>query len=290
MAKTAVRDALSVVERRSLSKLEAEIEEKSKAFLEVGNALAEIRDKRLYRESHKTFEAYCKSRWGYEKSYSYDLIATKEVADFVRNCGQNGALVTESQARELRKIPKEKRKEVFEAAVASAPKGDDGVPQLTAKVIREAAKPSVNGVVHGKPSKIIQNPGNTPQPEPEKPLPVVDADGELVPESLVDAFAIREQLKEVCSSLKKSEAKLIELMQLAGGDEMLQQCRTYTAGDGENLKEKFKVRPIREALTMIRLTQPSHVCPMCKGKKCDDCLKRGWVTTTWMKDHKAVTK
>ena len=42
--------------------------------MEVGKALADIRDSRLYRSDYDTFEAYCKEKWGWGKSYSYNLI------------------------------------------------------------------------------------------------------------------------------------------------------------------------------------------------------------------------
>jgi hypothetical protein len=43
-------------------------------FVAVGDALCEIRDAKLYRASHGTFEAYCKDRWQISKSQSYRLI------------------------------------------------------------------------------------------------------------------------------------------------------------------------------------------------------------------------
>ncbi len=32
-------------------------------FYEVGNALLQIRDERLYRQTHSTFEEYCREKW-----------------------------------------------------------------------------------------------------------------------------------------------------------------------------------------------------------------------------------
>ena len=40
----------------------------------IGLALLEIHDKGLYRETHRTFAAYLKERWGYSRSHSYRLI------------------------------------------------------------------------------------------------------------------------------------------------------------------------------------------------------------------------
>lgn len=38
-----------------------------RAFFEAGKALAELRDRKLYRSTHKTFEEYCKQRFGYTR-------------------------------------------------------------------------------------------------------------------------------------------------------------------------------------------------------------------------------
>jgi phage N-6-adenine-methyltransferase len=46
-----------------LAECEAVIERGLATFVEVGNALLEIRDDRLYRETHRTFEDYCRERW-----------------------------------------------------------------------------------------------------------------------------------------------------------------------------------------------------------------------------------
>ena len=49
-------------------------------FVDVGNALLEIRDSRLYREKFDTFEDYCRQRWRMTKSRANQLVAAVEVA------------------------------------------------------------------------------------------------------------------------------------------------------------------------------------------------------------------
>ncbi len=49
-------------ELRDRLHLERKVE---RAFFEAGKALAELRDRRLYRSTHKTFEEYCKDRFSY---------------------------------------------------------------------------------------------------------------------------------------------------------------------------------------------------------------------------------
>ncbi|MBD2213074.1 hypothetical protein H6G27_24810, partial [Nostoc linckia FACHB-104] len=52
-----------------------------RAFFEAGKALAELRDRRLYRSTHRTFEEYCKDRFGFERRHPYRLIEAAVVVD-----------------------------------------------------------------------------------------------------------------------------------------------------------------------------------------------------------------
>jgi hypothetical protein len=51
---------LDVDETRLLAECERIIDAGIKAFCEMGKALVIIRDRKLYRETHGTFEDYCK--------------------------------------------------------------------------------------------------------------------------------------------------------------------------------------------------------------------------------------
>ena len=81
-------DVLTVVEQSELAQHEATIERGLKTFVEVGFALMAIRDGRLYRQNHGTFEAYCQGRWGFTRMRASQLIAAAEVAQNVNNCLQ----------------------------------------------------------------------------------------------------------------------------------------------------------------------------------------------------------
>ena len=52
---------LSLVEQKRLSELDDIIVRGLQTFFEVGSALAEIRDSRLHRQTHQTFEDYCQN-------------------------------------------------------------------------------------------------------------------------------------------------------------------------------------------------------------------------------------
>ena len=53
---------LTTAERSRLNDLEATIERGQEVFIEVGLALAEVHDARLYRDTHRTFEGYLRER------------------------------------------------------------------------------------------------------------------------------------------------------------------------------------------------------------------------------------
>lgn len=70
----------SSVDVEHLNKLEAIVRRGLDTHHEVGNALAEISDQRLYRTSHRTFEAYLRDRWGMSRSCGDQLIQAAEAA------------------------------------------------------------------------------------------------------------------------------------------------------------------------------------------------------------------
>lgn len=72
-------------EELRLIECEAIIKADLKGFLAVGRALAEIRDNRLYRETHKTFEKYCKDRWDLSKGYATQQICGYEAVAFLES-------------------------------------------------------------------------------------------------------------------------------------------------------------------------------------------------------------
>jgi hypothetical protein len=90
---------LSLAQKSRRAELENVIERGLSTFVEVGNALLEIRDSKLYRETHPTFEAYCRHRWRISRSYAYRQIKAASVAGLLSPIGD--IAITESQARAL---------------------------------------------------------------------------------------------------------------------------------------------------------------------------------------------
>jgi hypothetical protein len=58
-----------------------------RAFYEAGMALMQLRDRRLYRTTHTTFEEYCRDRFDYIRRRPYQLIEAALIYDnLIKKC------------------------------------------------------------------------------------------------------------------------------------------------------------------------------------------------------------
>jgi hypothetical protein len=123
---------LSTTEARQLERCEAVIERGLHTFLEVGTALCEIRDRRLYRAGHETFEAYCRERWGMGRAHAYRMI---DAAKVVENLSPIGDIPrSESVARPLLHLDPPQQREAWSRAVETAPGGKPTAAHVKATV------------------------------------------------------------------------------------------------------------------------------------------------------------
>jgi hypothetical protein len=90
------------VRSASLPELEDVIARGLETFVEVGGALMAIRDRRLYRETHSTFEAYCRDKWSMSRTHANRTIKAAVIAGELAPIGAIPA--NEAQARELGRI------------------------------------------------------------------------------------------------------------------------------------------------------------------------------------------
>lgn len=65
-----------------------------RAFFEAGKALMELRDRRLYRSTHKTFDEYCRLRFGYTRMAATHKIAAATVMENLSTIGLQNAEIT----------------------------------------------------------------------------------------------------------------------------------------------------------------------------------------------------
>lgn len=107
-------ESLTRLETSDLADCELTIEAGQQSFIDVGRALLKIRDSRLYRASHATFESYCKTRWGIERRMAYRLMDGSEV---VKNLCPTGHIpATERVTRPLTKLEPEQQRDAWAKA------------------------------------------------------------------------------------------------------------------------------------------------------------------------------
>ncbi len=126
-----VDDELTEEEESDRLFLERKVE---RAFSEAGSAWQELRDRRLYRSTHRTFESYCQERFGFSRRHINYLITAVDVVDNLKmgtigsqksetETRTNGAQIlptSERQVRPLTKLEPEQQREAWTKAVESA--------------------------------------------------------------------------------------------------------------------------------------------------------------------------
>jgi hypothetical protein len=116
-------------EKVKFERCKKDIRDGMEVFLNVGLALSAIRDGRLYRESHDTFEGWCLAEYGWSSHRARQLIRGAEVVRNLQAAGSGNnwsAFVmpaSEGQARPLLRLPPEEQRSAWEEAVQSAPGG-----------------------------------------------------------------------------------------------------------------------------------------------------------------------
>jgi len=230
--------SLATQDVKRLAACEATIEKGMSTFVEVGQALAEIRDSKLYRETHKTFQAYCKERWSMARSRAYQLIEAAVVVEnlstTVDKTDDMFPPVNEAQVRELSRVAPEKQPEVWREA------SKNGTP--TAAKVTEAAKKVVgeDGIIR------TVSTDKRCTPIPPKLAPVF-TDGPRRIRGLV------KKIGELLNEIEQDSTPGLERLPLA-------EIR-------DNLKN---------AQAALTSAIPTYVCT-CKGRGCKTCSQMGWL-------------
>jgi hypothetical protein len=111
-------EILNIDESHELERCEVVIKQGLQTFIEVGQALMTIKEKRLYRISFKTFEDYCTHKWGMVQQSATRLIRAYETVTNLQS-EPMGSLLPESerQVRPLTSLEPEIQKEVWKEVV-----------------------------------------------------------------------------------------------------------------------------------------------------------------------------
>jgi hypothetical protein len=167
---TIVEAPLSADERRDLERHEGTIRRGQQTFIEVGLALADVQQRRLYRESHASFETYLQAHFpDISRRRAYQLIdgaaTAQQLTDVYHGTqpGEPPPITSERQVRPLAGLEPAQQRAAFAQAAAAA----GGKPPTAAQV--EAAARAVKG--GGRPA---------PDPAPAPLAPAPPAAGEVI--------------------------------------------------------------------------------------------------------------
>lgn len=285
---------MTVAERRTLAAAEQDIEKGGSLIVK---ALKVIRDGKLYRDQHGTFEDYCVERWGMKRAHAYRLISHGKVLEVLSDdpdLSPIGDKITESATREIANLPAETQREVLkEAAVAT-----NGKP--TAAAVRKA-----RAQVTGEPEKIVDHkkeslpagpvqagvhnpfdapaPNSAPDKKPDKRLEfdtakldgkpsaaasiVLDSEGRIVPAHLREKHGGAAAIQAVASLVERCRTELDKLSEQPG-------CE-YLEGD---------IAPALDVLLEVKDTLRGSMyaceCPVCQGTvqaECERCDGHGFL-------------
>jgi hypothetical protein len=133
---------LTKAERCQLATLKKVVDRTMKSTFEFGAALREIRDRRLYRETHSSFEAFMADEFGISKPDAHRQIqaATKFEAAQPIAAKLGISLTNPSQMRPLFNVADDDLAGVLKKASRLVPKAADGSRRLTAEVLTRAVR------------------------------------------------------------------------------------------------------------------------------------------------------
>jgi hypothetical protein len=123
-----INNGLTHDEEQARLQLERQVE---RAFYLAGIALKELRDRRLYRSTHSSFEEYCQKRFGYSRRRSDYLIGSSKIVDNLKlelesepNQNREPLVLilptSERQVRPLTKLKPQAQVQVWKKAVEMA--------------------------------------------------------------------------------------------------------------------------------------------------------------------------
>jgi hypothetical protein len=165
-----------------------------RTFFDVGNALTTIRDGRLHRTTHSTFESYCRDHWGIGRSYASRVIGAAERIKLLPPGETIPKPCNEFQVRPFLKLKPEAFLKAWERTVRRA-KGGKVTPSLVRDVVAEITPKSTVATKGSKRSRS------------ERKVPVGqilvllhDAKGRLKRGETDDALAVLEQIEAALCS------------------------------------------------------------------------------------------
>lgn len=245
---------LSAIERSKYSNCKDTIKSGLKSFIEVGDALLELRESKLYREEYGTFEECCDIEFGISRPRAYQFMASSDVAGNLSTMVDKASL-NERQLRPLTSVPAEKQGEVFQAAKDKAEREGR---KVTAKDVKAA-------VVASKP----------PPPPKKREFPKDDK-GKEIPNALIPLWNRRGEVKVMINSLNEIKRNLKRSWEdkdpLYAGGSVGRAPLNY-----QSVEAKLEM-----AIADLKAAYPVRVCPSCHGDTCRACCGLGLISDFYL--------
>ena len=263
--------ALTTAEADKLEKFEAVIGKGMSSFLEVGNALAEIKQGKLYRSTYKTFENYCDKRWGFTRQRAHQLVYAADMAEELKaevakvkmstQVDKTVPVANERQARELSRLPDNFRLDAWEKAVSRADGGAVSVAKVRAVVDETLAELMDDGEPNEPENEPVETESQLENEPEHEPNVMTDAVGNVITDPAITAvFGQVDTLKDLqrrIQSLRKDTAAL--------ADQPI----------GVHLRIQQIDMDLKSCWSAVKFAIPFALCPAGAGEKWEEI---GWVT------------
>ena len=227
---TTPTEKLNSVERLRLLHLEKYIRNGMASTIATWVALEEVRDRRLYRETHRTFDDYCQNKWNMSRRYADMLIknavVVKELPKEMRSM-----LLNPRQTEALKKVEPEKRVEVLKLAA--------GKGAVTAASITKAAV------------------------EFKKPVDVYDETGCKIPVDLLGLWHRREEVNGLLKDLSRVKCHIDSAR--SRGDLLYIEIRDSLIADLKMAREAVSYA-LPYAVCPTCQGKNTGKCTFCKGR------------------------
>jgi len=244
-----------------LAELVAVVDRGMMSFVAVGNALAEISDRKLYRVTHGSFEGFCRDQWEFGRHRALQLMNSAGVARILdqENPATAERPVSEWQARVLCKIKQPHlMADVWSHSVDTAPVDARGNKAITAPHIERCRAEMMGETTPENGQAVVAA---------SKPSTLKDKLGRFVEPKLGEAAAQGKHLAQLrLGVLAQFSAEVDGLAEKPGG--------AYI--------DQPEIRRLVELLeSVVRFAEFYTTCPDCRGDVgrtgCETCGGSGFI-------------
>jgi hypothetical protein len=224
---------LTLAEKQKLAKCEVIIGKGIKGFLEVADALLEVRDQNLYRVEFNTFQDYCGLKWGFTARHANRLILAGECVANLKSDQlvlSEPAAIPENEAQARPLVRLEPAQQVKAAQIVAKKPGkhttkdyEEAAEEVTGKKHKSDKAPTLDDEYEERPRVRAYDPrdaANDKSPAVKGSARMDDAAGLARLLELVDAAQTQARKTEGCSDVVKmlgDVAKIVTTKLNGGG-------------------------------------------------------------------------